>query len=148
MKIGKIALLIMVAGVSIGLTSCQALLDMFLSGSGIEIADQITSFEATLNGADRADIRTHFHPDMTGYQQLADDAVFDTGPLSYANADFDFGTPTVDSNNVATCTYLDGNGATGTIVFTTLLDGADYKIKKIVLTIQTTEYVLERFSSK
>ena len=147
MRIGRIALLFMVVVAAIGLTSCQELLDMLLGG-GIEISDQIAAFETTLNSADRADIRTHFHPGMTGYQQLADAAVFDTGPLSYANADFDFGTPDVNASNIATCTYSDGNGATGTIVFTMVLDGSDYKINKIVLTVQAVPYVLERFSSK
>ncbi len=146
MKFGRIALLILVGVSVIGLTSCEALLNM-LFGGGIEIADQIESFETTLNRANRADILTHFHPDMTGYQQLADPEVIDAGPLSYAHADFEFGTPVVDGNDIANCTFLNGDGAAGTIVFTMVLDGSDYKINKIVLTISKVEYVLERFGS-
>ena len=149
MKLKRIGFLVCVVALAFTLSSCEELLKMLLADSGITIEEQIDGFEVTLNGVDRTDLLTHFHPvEMVSYQQLADDEVFDIGPLSYANAAFEIGVPTVDAYDVATCDYLDANGATGTIVFTMALDGSDYKIKKFVLTINTVSYVIERFQSR
>jgi hypothetical protein len=146
MNRGKLAFIVLIAAAALTFTSCEALLKALMGGVTIE--EQINAFETTLNSADRGGIRSHFHPDMTGYDQIADDAVFDTGPLSYANAGFLIGEPNPIIADVATCTYSDGNGATGEIVFYMEQYELDYMIMKIELTVASVTYVLERFTSE
>lgn len=151
MTLKKIALILMAIGILFGLTSCEDLLQGLLGG-GVTIQEQITAFQGSLNAAarDAEVLRSHLHPDMLNYQQLADLQVWEDGSLSSAYADFTFGAATVGANDVATCTYSAGNG-TGTIEFSMRLDGSDYKILRIELTIDGVAgdpYVLERFDSK
>ena len=131
----------------VGLTSCEFLMDMlgFTSQEGVTAEERINLFESALNSADRSNLRNHFHPDMLNYDQVADDVVIATGPLSYANAPFIIGAPSI-VGDVATSSFENFWGATGTVVFTLLLDGLDYKIRRLVLTLDvdpTTNYTIE-----
>lgn len=110
--------------------SCS-LLEMFL---GTSVEDQINDFEDTLNSTGRSGIRDHFHSDMEDYNAIADNTIFSTGPLSYDNANFTIGEPTI-SGDVATCSFKNGFDATGTITFTMRKDGLDNKILKLTLEI-------------
>ena len=141
----RLILLALAAVTVMTFTSCEDLLNALFGGTTID--EQITSFQSTLNSADRTNIREHFHPLMAGYQQIADDEVFNTGPLRYANANFTISVTNI-VNEVATCTYTDANGTDGTIVFTMVKDGSDYKINKIDLTVLGLTYTLERFAGK
>ncbi len=132
MKYKKIIFVAVAALLVFSVTSCEELLSSLF---GVSIEERITGFEATLNTADRTDILNHFHPLMENRNQLNDPAVIDDSPLRYANHDFSFGTPDIDDSNIATCSFLNGQGATGTIVFTMDLDGYDYKILKLTLTL-------------
>ena len=73
---------------------------------------------------------------MRNREQLNDETVIDVSPLGYSNHDFKFGPPAI-SDDMATCTYLDGNDATGDIVFTMALDGYDYKILTLKITLDS-----------
>ena len=135
MKYGRIALLIMAAAMMLALVSCEDLMNMLFGDTvTVTIAQRITAFETTLNGADRTGILDHLHVNMASRQQVAALDYWELGQLAYDYAPFTFGTPTVDENGVATCTYDAGNG-TGEIVFTMALEGTEYKILKLVLTI-------------
>ncbi len=133
MKYRKITLAVVTVALIFGLTSCQQLL---VSLFGTTIEEQISAFQATLNTDDRSDILDHIHPDMANYQQLADPQTFIDSPLYYGYQPFTFGPPTVDKNNVAVCSFLN-DVATGTITFTMALDGYDYKILKLNITLDT-----------
>lgn len=139
MKHRKILLVLLAAAVVLLLGSCDQLMSSLF---GVTIEGRIESFRAALNEENRDDMQEHFHPDMTNYQQLADPKVFDGGPLAYANSTFVFGVPDVE-DDVAVCSYLDGNGATGTIEFTMKRDGLNYKIFKLKLTLDSSSTVYE-----
>jgi hypothetical protein len=141
MKCKKIILLAVATILAFTITSCAALLSSLF---GVSIEDQIVAFEDTLNTPDRTDILDHIHPEMLNRDQLNDPAVIDVSPLGYANQPFTFGTPNVGDNDVAVCSYLDGNGATGTIEFAMALDGYDYKILKLTLTVNADVFELKR----
>ena len=75
---------------------------------------------------------------MQNYDQLASEITLTTSPLSYANAPFEFGTPTITTVaglQVATCTYSNFVGTLGTIAFTMELSGDDYRIRKLLITL-------------
>lgn len=122
-------LFVSVALLVFAVTSCEELL------GGVSIEERISAFEATLNTADRADILDHIHPDMKNRDQLNDETIIDVSPLGYANHDFDFGAPVVSDDDVASCSYTDGNDVAGQIVFVMALDGYDYKILQLTLTL-------------
>lgn len=145
MSCKKIILPLVAIALVFTVTSCE---DLLRSLFGISIEDQINAFEATLNTADRTGILDHIHPDMKNRDQLNDPLVIDESPLGYANHDFEFGEPVVSDVNVATCSYLDGNGATGTIEFTMALDGYDWKILKLYLTLDNAPVGEEVFELK
>lgn len=132
MKFKKIIFAAVAALFAFTVTSCDELLSSLF---GVSIEERITAFETTLNTPDRPNILDHIHPDMQNRNQLNDKTAIDVSPLGYANHDFEIGAPVVDDANVATCSYVDGNGATGTIVFTMALDGYDYKILNLTLTL-------------
>lgn len=124
------------------LASCEQLLNMLLSSSGVTIAERIQQFEADLNAADRSNIQKNFHPSMANYYQLSDPAVLEDGPLSSVNKTFNIGTPDIDGTYV-TATFSH-KYASGTIDLTMALDGDDYKIKRLDVTISQTTYTLKR----
>ena len=75
---------------------------------------------------------------MLNYDQLAAQIALDTSPLSHANAPFTFGTPTITTVaglEVATCTYTNAYGTLGTIAFTMELSDGDYRIRKLLITL-------------
>ena len=59
----------------------------------VTIVQRLTSFENILNTDDRSTLYTLFHEDTAGRQNVADDDVFDVGPLSYAYEPFDIVIP-------------------------------------------------------
>jgi len=132
MKCKKIFSLAAAALVAFTLTSCEALLSSLF---GVSIEDRINRFEATLNTPDRTDILDHIHPDMKNRNQLNDPEVLSGSPLDYFNHDFEIGEPEIDADDVATCSFLNGSGATGVIEFAMALDGYDYKILRLTLTL-------------
>ena len=132
------------------LTSCQELMDLILGKEGVTITERVDQFVVTLNDDNRtlADFKSHLSPTMLNYDQIDWDTI-EAGPLSTSNADFIIGTPSV-ADNVATCTFENVNGATGTIVLTMALDGSDHKIKKITLTLASAPddpYELKKLSA-
>ena len=139
MKYRKIFLVAVSVCIALAVTSCDQLMSS-LFGTNIEA--RILAFEKTLNTEDRSDILDHIHPDMKNRNQLKDPTVIDVSYLSYSNHPFTIGAPDVDGN-IAVCSYLDGNGATGTIEFTMALDGYDYKILKLKLTLENYTDPLE-----
>lgn len=132
MKIKTIFLCVSAVILVFAVSSCD---DLLSSLFGVSIEERIAAFETTLNTAERTDILDHIHPDMKNRKQLNEPLVIDDSPIAYANHDFEIGAPTIDDQNVATCSYLDGNGAEGEIVFEMALDGYDYKIKRLTLTL-------------
>lgn len=141
MNCKKIILPLVAAALVLTFTSCEELLRSLF---GVSIEERIVAFEKTLNTADRADILDHIHPDMKNRDQLKDPEVIDKSPLGSSNAEFDFGDPVVNDANVATCRFLNGHGATGTIEFTMALDGYDWKILKLYLTVGDNAFELKR----
>ena len=142
------------------LTSCDYLLGL-LGGdeeTALSIVERIDAFELDLDEDDRSALAaTHFHPDMQNYSQLAEDLTLTTSPLSYDNAPFSIGFPTVSTvstvsgEEIATCTFENTHGAEGTIVFTMELSGSDYRVRKLVLTLHANtevEYVLQAVSGR
>ena len=131
MNCKKIILPLVTAALVLTFTSCEELLRTLF---GVSIEDRIVAFEKTLNTSDRTDFLDHIHPDMKNRDQLKDLQVIDDSPLGYSNADFSFGEPVISDTNVATCSFESANG-TGTIEFTMALDGYDWKILKLYLTL-------------
>ena len=122
------------------ITSCDQLLSSLF---GTTIEAQIAAFEETLNKEDREGILDHIHPDMKNRNQLKDPTVIDVSYIGYANHPFKFSNPEVDENDVAVYDYLDGNGATGTVEFAMALDGYDYKILRLKVTLDNVAESLE-----
>ena len=137
MKYGKIALLITAALFTLTLTSCQMLMDLLFGDTvTVTIAERIAAFEESLNVQDQPNILDHIHPDMRNSDQLKDPLVIGVSPLDYSNHDFIIGEPDINQEtNVATCTFENGNGATGVIEFAMKLDDTEYKILRFTLTI-------------
>ena len=128
-----------------GLVSCDLLMSLFDVGleTGTTIVERIEAFETDLNEEDRSYIAaTHFHPDMQNIDQLAQSDTLTTGPLSYANSPYTLGEPVVVTTGTterATVSFENFYGATGTIVFVMELDGTDYKIRRLTLTLDNVE---------
>ena len=136
MKYKNIILAAVAALTVLAVTSCDELLSSLF---GVSIEERITAFEATLNTTERTDILDHIHPDMKNRKQLNDPDIILGSSLDYFNHVFEIGVPSVDDADVATCSYLDGNGATGTIEFAMALDGYDYKILRLTLTLDNVD---------
>lgn len=125
------------AALVLTLTSCQELLDLIMGG-GVTVEERVNQFELMLNNANRTvdDFKSHLHPtEMQNYAQIDEDTI-ETGPLRTANADFIIGEPNF-VGDIATCTFENVNGATGTLELQMAEDGSDYKIKKITLTLDS-----------
>jgi hypothetical protein len=144
MKYARMILIVLPFFAVLALTSCEELLSSLF---GTSIEDRIIAFEKTLNTAERTDILDHIHPDMKNRDQLKKPEVIEGSPIDYANHDFEFGSPSVD-DKIATCSYLDGNGATGEIVFVMALDGYDYKILELKITVLDTTIEFKRLLSR
>ena len=125
------------------LSSCDLLMSLLLGEEepGLTLQERIDAFELDLNSAGRSELATtHFHPDMQNYDQLAATITLSTSPLSFDNEPFTFGTPTINmvaGLEVATCTYTNFVGTLGTIAFTMELYGDDYRIRKLLITLDT-----------
>jgi hypothetical protein len=61
---------------------------LFSALTAVTIEDRIAMFEDELNMADRSDLYTHFHPDMSMKQQWASTVVVEASVLSYAYEPF------------------------------------------------------------
>jgi len=134
----RIFIIFGIIGALVGsLTSCQDLLDLILGG-GVTITERVDQFELMLNDENRtvADFKSHLHPtEMQNYNQIDTDTI-ETGPLRTANADFIIGVPSI-AGDIASCSFENVNGATGTLELEMAKDGSDYKIKKITLTLDS-----------
>ena len=132
MKLKIIIPAIVTAFLIFSMASCDQFLNSLL---GVSIEDRIAEFQETLNTEARDNILDHIHPEMKNRNQLKDEKVIDESPLAYANQPFKFGAPVVSDDDVATCSFSNGNDAEGTIEFAMSLDGYDYKILKLKLTL-------------
>ena len=139
----RIVFYVAAIALTLSLASCQALIDLIgdLMNKEVTIAERISLFQDMLNEMDRSAeaIQPHFHVTNTvDYDSIADPEVFESGPLSYANAPFTFTLPDPIEGTVITCTFENGSYATGQIVFTMELrdaESADYRIKRFDLTL-------------
>ncbi len=138
-------------------SSCDLLMSLLdLGDGGVTVTERINLFEEDLNKEDRSQlVATHFHPeDLDSFDQMLAEITVSTSPFRYSNAPFVIGEPssidTVGDAEVATCDFSNGFAVAGTVVFTLKLDGADYKIRRIVLTIEgaSEEYVIERYGTR
>jgi hypothetical protein len=110
----------------LGIVSVLAVFIIFFTISGcdlvpavdtpdpVTIAQRITLFKDDLNGGDQSVLYLHFHDDTLSKQSLADEAVFDTGPLSGAYAPYTFVIPEP----------LPAAGADGTVTVDTTFSSA------------------------
>ena len=107
----------------------------------VSIEERINLFEKDLN--DGKDLQGHFHPELLDYENIADEEVFKSGPLSTTNAPFNISEPVI-TGDVASCTFYN-TASDGMMEFTMKLDGYDYKILKLMVTVGTNPpYVIER----
>ena len=118
----------------------------------VSISERIGLFEDGLNGGDSSTLYLHFHDDTLSRQSLADEEVFDFGPLSAAYAPFEIvvpdpipaaekdGTVVIDttfSNNTVpdgSMSFVMKEGETDVwyIYWLTLdVDGTTYEIRKL-----------------
>ena len=67
----------------------------------VSIEERISMFEDDLNGDDRSDLYTHFHPDTESYDQIKDETFFEETPLAtvYKPINFSNLSDPVDAGN-------------------------------------------------
>ena len=137
------------------LTSCDILMSLLSPVEGVTVAERINLFESDLNIDDRSAefVQKHFHPDVESFDQIQAEITTTYSPLRYTHHDFQIDEPSsvVESGDtqIATCTFSDAD-ADGTMVFTMKLDGENYKILKLVVTIEGSadEFVIQRLDTR
>jgi hypothetical protein len=141
--------------VAAALTLIVAGCDQWPLDTGVSIDERIQALEDALNEDDRSDLYLHFHPETESRDQIKDEVVFATGPLSAQYQPF---TITVEETRTlmagqkdVTARLKNDNTALGESYDLGLLmetSGTDWYIKTLTLVVDVNQdpYEVKRLS--